>query len=199
MHVDEVYSDLAASLELLNEALEDPDVDFAADVAALTAAARNAVHSYLGLTIIFSGDPAVAITVFAEPGPMPATRASLRMPMPGNDIGDVGVVFILYASQPGAFVDLAADLAWMSARTSTQFVLDQHLQPHAQPDGTVTLRDAMLINQAIGVLISRGATPDAALRDIDALTARDGIDRTAAAASILATLTSNLAWGHDQR
>lgn len=189
--LDASSSDLTTSLALLTDALDDPDVDLDAGVAALTADARSAVHSYLGLTVIISGDPPVAFTVFPEPGPVPEIRASLRMPMLGNHVGDPGVVFILYAGRPGAFVDLAADLAWIYGRTSNELrlELDQHLHPHTAPEGTVTLDDAVLLNQAIGVLIARGATPEGARRDIDARAARDGIDRAGVATSIVAALT----------
>lgn len=152
-------------------------------MAALSADARSAIHSYLGLTVIIFGDPAVAFTVFPEPGPV--IRASMRMPMLGTRVGGPGVLFILYAGTPGAFVDLAADLTWMSGRTSTELALDQDLHPHALPEGTVAVGDAALINQAIGVLIARGATPHEALRDIDTRAARDNIDRTAVATSIV--------------
>lgn len=166
-------------------------------MAALAADARSAIHSYLGLTVVIFGDPAVAFTVFPEPGPV--IRASMRMPMLGTRVGDPGVLFILYAGTPGAFVDLAADLAWMSDRTPTELALDQDLHPHAPPQGTVALGDAMLINQAIGILIARGATPHQALRDIDARAARDGIDRTAVATTIVAPLPPTPQPGTDPR
>jgi hypothetical protein len=194
-------SELTASLALLTDALDDSDIDIEAGVAALTADARSAVHSYLGLSVIISGDPTVAFTVFPEPGPVPEIRASMRMSMLGNRVGVAGVVFILYAGRPGAFVDLAADLAWIYGRTSNELrlELDQHLHPHTPSQGTVTLDDAMLLNQAIGVLITRGATPEGALRDIDTRAARDGLDRTGAAGSIVAALTPKPQSGIDSR
>jgi hypothetical protein len=186
-------SELAASLALLSDALEDPSVDIAASTALLSAEARGAVGSYLGMTVIISGDPAVAFTVLTEPGATPQIRSSLRLPLRGDRVGDAGVVFILYAGAPGAFVDLAADLAWMSDRSSTEphleLELDRHLHPDALPEGTVTVGEALLINQAVGVLLARGATPEGALRDIDARAARDGTDRATVAAQIVAALS----------
>jgi hypothetical protein len=187
--VDDISSDLAASLAPLTAAVDDPDVDVAAEVAALAAQARSAIPSYLGLAASISGDPAVTFTAFADDDQAPAIRASLRMPLPHlprPDAAGVGVALILYAGQPGAFVDLAADLAWLTGREHAEFELDQHLDLPAQLDGTVTPLAASRINQAIGLLIGRGRTPDEALREIDSHAARDAIDRAAAAARILA-------------
>ena len=44
------------------------------------------------------------------------------------------MAIILYAGSPGTFVDLAADLAWLTARPLTDFVLDQHLTVPDGPD-----------------------------------------------------------------
>jgi hypothetical protein len=189
--VDDISSDLAASLAPLTAALDDPDVDVATEVAALAAQARSAIPSYLGLAASISGDPTVTFTAFPDDDQTPAIRASLRMPLPGLPRPDavgvgVGVALILYAGQPGAFVDLAADLAWLTGREHAEFELDQHLDLPAQLDGTVTLLAASRIDQAIGLLIGRGRTPDEALREIDSHAARDAIDRAAAAARILA-------------
>ena len=96
---------------------------------------------------------------------------------------------MLYAGRSGAFVDLAADLAWLTGRELTDFVLDQQLQLPAQPDGTLALLTASLIDQAIGVLIGRGYTPDQARRELDTDAARAATDRADAAARILAALT----------
>ena len=152
-----------------------------------------AIGSYLGLTVsISAGAGAFTFTTLADSEQTPAIRASLRMLLPdvaSTGADGVGPALILYAGRSGAFVDLAADLAWLTGRELTDFVLDQHLQLPAQPDGTLTLLTASLIDQAIGVLIGRGYAPDQARRELDTDAARAATDRAGAAARILAALT----------
>jgi len=159
--------------------------------AAFTGEAHAAIGSYLGLTVSVSGGAgAVTFTTLADSEQMPAIRASLRMLLPDVAGADgVSAALILYAGRSGAFVDLAADLAWLTGRELTDFVLDQHLQLAAQPDGTLTLLNASLIDQAIGVLLGRGHTPGQARQELDADAARAATDRAGAAARILAALT----------
>ncbi len=190
--VDEIAPALGATLAQLTAALDEPGADVAASMAAFAAEAHAAIGSYLGLTVSISGSaPAIPFTTLADSEQTPAIRASLRMLMPpvaGTGADGVGAALILYAGQSGAFVDLAADLAWLTGRELTDFVLDQHLNLPAQPDGTLTLLTASLIDQAIGVLIGRGHTPDQACRELDAYAARAATDRAGAAARILAAL-----------
>ena len=97
---------------------------------------------------------------------------------------------VLYAGAPGAFVDLAADLAWLTARPPSGFVLDEHLAipPPTQP-GTV-LHEASIIDRAVGVLIGRGYTPQRAGWQLDVQAPHAGTDRRTAAHVILAALTA---------
>ncbi len=100
------------------------------------------------------------------------------------------VALIFYAATPGAFVDLTADLAWLTGRPPSEFALDQHLSAPAGSDAATHLRTTSVINQAIGVLIGRGYTPRQAHSKLD--TQADGArtDRYAAAQFILDTLTA---------
>jgi hypothetical protein len=92
---------------------------------------------------------------------------------------------------PGAFVDLATDLSWLTGdglnRGPGGFVLDEDLTPHdpAAPSG---LKALSIIEQAIGLLIGRGNTPEQALQHLDLLAADTRVDRLAAAGAILAEL-----------
>jgi hypothetical protein len=96
----------------------------------------------------------------------------------------------LYAGSPGAFVDLAADLAWLTARPLSDFVLDQHLTIPTPSNTGTQLHAASIINQAMGVLMGRGHTPEQAHRQLDSQAADAGTDRHAAAQLILAALTA---------
>jgi hypothetical protein len=102
----------------------------------------------------------------------------------------VGVTLILYAAAPGTFVDLAADLAWLTAQTLTEFAFDEHLTLPDGPDTAAQLQAACEINQAIGVLIGRGHTPEHADRQLDIRAADDRTDRHRAAQRILGEITT---------
>jgi hypothetical protein len=90
--------------------------------------------------------------------------------------------------RPGAFVDLAADLAWLTARPPSDFVLDQHLPGPAGMGTAANLFEASVFNQAIGALGGQGHTLQQADRhDVQAVDA--GVSRHAARLRILAGLT----------
>ena len=97
--------------------------------------------------------------------------------------GAAAIGLILYAGTPGAFTDLAADLAWLSGRDLSDFALDQHLTDLDGHDGLAALS---LINQAIGALIANGHTPEQADRELNDRAGRAGVDRRVAATHILA-------------
>ena len=127
-------------------------------------------------------------------------RTSLGLALRG--LGDARllpvVVLVLYAGSPGTFVDLAADLAWLTARPLRDFVLDQHLPAPAGKGTGTHLLEASVINQAIGVLIGQGYTPQQADRQLGAQAADAGISRHAASLRILAKLAGRRRpWGVD--
>ena len=69
-------------------------------------------------------------------------------------------------------------------------MLDQHLSVPAGPDAAAYLRAASVINQAIGVLIGRGYTPEEAHSNLDIQADGAGTDRHITAQFILDTLTA---------
>ena len=92
--------------------------------------AANAVATYLGLSVLVArSEPAFAFTVLADGVVAEDVRTSLQVivPGPGERAGRFAVTVTLYARSPGAFVDLAADLAWLTKSPVSDFVLDQHL------------------------------------------------------------------------
>ena len=69
----------------------------------------------------------------------------------------MGSAVTFYASRPGAFVDLAADIR-QRHNLDGQVVLDGHLHPLRHPiapSGVTGLVEFSVINRAIGVLIER--------------------------------------------
>jgi hypothetical protein len=156
----------------------------------LAADATVGVPTFLGLSVaVARSDPPFTLTAFVEGVGAGDVRTSLRL----SGVGDGGVpvvVLVLYAGSPGAFVDLAADLAWLTARPLTDFVLDQHLPDPAERGAATSLFEASVINQAIGALIGRGYTPEQAERHLTAEGAAAGLSRHAVGLRILAGLNA---------
>lgn len=179
---------LAAELAALSAALDEPGCDIEQGLRQLAAAAAAAVPSYLGLSVVVTRhDPAFTITLLDDPGTGGDIGASILLSWSNTADGDdvAAVAFVLYARSPGAFVDLAADAAWLTAGPSTEFVLDEHLGVPAEPDTATPIADASAVNQAIGVLIGRGYSPEQAHLELDARAAHSGTDRVGAAHLIL--------------
>jgi hypothetical protein len=185
----EIGAALAADLGILTAALDEPGADVLHSLHQLGVDAQAAVPSYLGLSVTVDGsDPPLTFTTL-EDGAAENVRTSLRLTLPGIGDGRAAplVALILYAGTPGTFVDLAADLAWLTGRPPGDFVLDQHLSLPAGSGTGTYLRTASVINQAIGVLIGRGYTPGQADRELNTRAGGTGIDRHTAAQFILDT------------
>jgi hypothetical protein len=181
---------LAGELALLTEALDLPDAGVAETLTRLAADARNAVESYLGLSVAIAGHQATFDLIFLNTDVRPEQiTTSLLAPLAvATDGGDGSIALILYAETPGAFVDLAADLAWITGRPAQDFALDEHRS--LPTNSTARLGELSSINQALGVLIERGSTPEQAQRELATRAATAGIELAAAAALVLAALTA---------
>lgn len=187
-----ITTGLATDLRRLTAALDEPGTDIAQSLHKLAADTQAAVRTYLGLNVSVSrSDPLFTFTYLNDGVVAGDIATSLRLTLPsiGDSWAPPVVALILYTGSPGAFVDLAADLAWLTARPLTDFVLDQHLIIPAGSDSGAQLSTASVINQAIGVLIGFGDTPQQADRRLDTQAAHAGTDRYAAAQLILAMRT----------
>jgi hypothetical protein len=177
---------LAADLALLTDAFDVGTADVASTVSLLTSDVAAAVSSYAGLSLrLRLPDGHVELTTLDDVDVIARIVTSLRIPVTSVPTGP-SVVIVLYATTRGAFVDLAADLAWLTDRTLGEVGLDSDLGRciHAHP--LVSLRSVSSTDQAIGVLVGQGRTPEEALVELEALAA--GSDRHTAALSILAAL-----------
>jgi hypothetical protein len=184
---------LAADLSILTAALDEPGADVLDSLRQLGVDAQASVPTYLGLSVTVDGsDPPFTFTTFAE-GAADNVRTSLRMTLPAH-VGDgraaASVALLLYAETPGTFVDLAADLAWLTGRPPGDFAIDQHLSVPACTGAATSLPTTSVINQAIGVLIGRGCTPRQAHSKLDNQAAGARTDRHTAAQVILDSLTA---------
>lgn len=190
--------EMAAAVAILTEALDEPGTDIAQSLHRLALDAATAVPSYLGLSVVVpQSDPPFTVTVIADGAVVGDIRTSLRVLLSGMGDGHerAPVALILYAGTPGTFVDLAADLAWLIGRPLTEVTLDEHLTVPAGPNTAAQLQAAGDINQAIGVLIGHGYTPQQADWQLDIQAANNRTDRHRAAQVILDKITT----AHDGR
>lgn len=188
-----VVAALAADLDILTLALDEPGADVLRSLHQLGVGAQAAVSSYLGLSVTVDGsDPPLTFTTL-EDGAADDVCTSLGLTLPGVGDGRASpaVDLVLYAGTPGSFVDLTADLTWLTGRPPSDFALDRHLSVPAGSDARITLRTASVINQAIGVLIGRGYTPAHARREFDIQADAAGTDRHIAAQFILDKLMAD--------
>jgi hypothetical protein len=183
-----IPSALVADLGLLTDALD--GVDVAATMNLLTSDVAAAVSSYAGLSLrLRSSEGDVELTTLADEETVARVVTSLRVPVSQKaPAGRASVVIVLYATTPGAFVDLAADLAWLTRRALGDVGLDLDLgeKLHAHP--ATSLRDGSTVDQALGVLLARGRSPEEASADLDALALSTGSDGYAAARELLGAL-----------
>jgi hypothetical protein len=99
-------------------------------------------------------------------------ETSLRLPL--SALGNAGLLgaLVFYAGNPGAFVDLAADLSFALGLGPDVVALDQDLTPISDPaglTGLTGLAEMSQVNQAIGILIERGHVPHSARTELHRL------------------------------
>jgi ANTAR domain. len=174
----DISAALATDLAILRQAFDDQDNDLELILRAFSTDIRQAVSSYLGMTMTIALDGAeVSFAVNAGSAPQRGAGASLLIPLAAVTPVDAAGTLLLYAATPGAFVDLAADLSYALGIDPTKLLLDSHLVRSADAPadlaGLAGLHEHIAINQAIGILIARGHTPGAA---------RDELHRRAALA-----------------
>lgn len=188
----QITAALAADLATLSAALDDPSADIEVSLHALAVTLRQAVDSYRGLRVLAgSGIGRLDLLLLDGAGDPAPMGSSVLLPLlAAVDGGSApAVAVVVYAGNPGSFVDLTADLSWLTGRPVTEFVLDHDLSPSADGADQGQVAAAARINQAIGVLIERGYSPLAASAELDARARNDHGDRLRAAADIIATLT----------
>jgi len=187
-----IPSALAADLALLTDALDTGSADIASTFSLLSSDVAAAVSSYAGLSVrIHSLGGLAELTTLDDPAVIAGVVTSLRIPVPvASQVPGPSVVIVLYATLAGAFVDLAADLAWLTdvALADVGLDLDLDLDPRARSGVATPLSSLSSIDQAIGVLVGRGHTPEETLVELETLAARFGGDRHAAALEILDAL-----------
>jgi hypothetical protein len=161
----EITAAVAADLEALTQALQDPgveQVDLEELLSGLARDTRLAVPSYRGISLLVAtpvGD--FFVTAMEDDVAADEIVTSLHLPL-----DESGGTVTFYAGRADAFVDLAADLSQILRLPAGRVVLD-HLATRVMPIGDATgLAALAIVNQGVGVLIERGFSAQDALREL---------------------------------
>ena len=178
---------LACALATLGAGLEDITDDLGHRFDQFRSVIRAAVPSYCGLsmTVVTGGIP---VTINApdhhsdDDGSNVAVASSVVIPLPGISVRTSGEL-VLFAAVPGAFIDLAADLAFVTSTELATFEVDTRLDGRvARP---VDVEGFSIIHQAVGYLIAAGSLPEQAHARIAELAQQGGHDLATAAGYIV--------------
>jgi hypothetical protein len=154
------------------------DQDLDDTLVALTIALRSTAASYCGLQLtIFENQSPVTLTAFTD-GQDGLVGTSLRLPLGLVSSVDGGSRVVFFASTPGAFTDLAADLSHALGRIPVGqasptvdgvdhggmhvdghrrvIELDVDLPPRSRVSGLTGLVELTVLNRAIGMLVAQG-------------------------------------------
>jgi hypothetical protein len=173
--IRDLFSDLAVPDPMTGQ-----PVDLQTSLAALTASVKRAVPSYRGLALTLVIDEQPVSVTSAERGDTSDITTSLCLLLAWVPLLRTDSQITFYASIPGTFVDLAADLALVLGGESLR--LDEDI-PSALASDLTGVRGLSTINEAVGVLIGHGHTPDGAQRELRHMadTTRISIHRAAEA------------------
>jgi hypothetical protein len=156
-NIHNLFSDLAVP----NGFAEQP-VELEKSLTALTEAVKSAAPSYRGLALTLVIDKQPVSVTSAEPGNTSDIATSLRLSLAWVPSLSADSRITFYASTPGTFVDLAADLAFA---LDSDIRLDEDI-PLALLSGLTGVGKLSAINKAVGVLINHGHTPDSARHEL---------------------------------
>jgi hypothetical protein len=191
---------LAAALAALTLAIDETGANLAESLDELADACRLAVSSYAGLSVHATvNGRELGFTTLDGLDSSAEAATSLRVtlnaaPHATEEVDSFpAIVLILYAHTPGAFVDLSADLTWLLMKQAQDIALDQDLTPQSFARLDVTLVEMSSVDQAIGVLVGRGNTPEQARRALTALSERSGRSLTAESEYLLESLATGRA------
>ena len=161
-------SDLASRLRDLVQSIGSGEETLTDSLDALASLLVAVVPSYLGfrLTLVVDEWP-ITLTAFSVvDGERPATSLRLNLSTQGSGF-DPDSQIVLYAANPGAFVDLATDIDYLHRQgyagdghgTRQAVALDIDLPPITLVSGFVGLTEYETVNRALGMLIQRGQEP----------------------------------------
>jgi hypothetical protein len=190
----DISAALAADLAALTDSLGNPEIDLQTQLRAIAADLKRAVASYTGMTMTITLDGHDISFTTADGVDTAATETSLNIPLSALTAAQDDGSLVIYAATVGAFVDLAADLSFVLNIDNAALVLDEpaphrFTATHDRP-GMRGLDEFSRMNQAIGILISRGHTPETARLELHRLANLDGGHLHKAADAVLMSLTN---------
>ena len=160
-------------LAVLTAALDSPGTDLRDALGAFADNLTGEVPSLLGVmvTVVVDG---VVVTLNVHAADAPRPKASLNVPFSALVPDAMDGTMMFYAADVGAFADLAA-LVSRSASVSEQVpAAGQRVSLRSGPSPRVRgLAEFCVRNQAIGVLIDQGYTPDEARIELTRRANRD--------------------------
>lgn len=160
--------ELTTRLDVLTAALDEPSTDLVTILDVLVDDLTAAVSSFLGLRMTLQLDECPITLTIVDEDPALAAGASLSLPLGRLIDGIPGSTMVFYARNSGAFVDLATDLQRVRDLDGQIFIDDPLPRAGDRPleSGITGLAELSVVNQAIGVLITRGYTPNDALAEL---------------------------------
>ena len=156
--IHNLFSDLAVPDGFAGQSVELEKL-----LTALTEAVKSVAPSYRGLSLTLIIDKQSVSLTSAEVGNTSDIATSLRLWLAWIPSLGAGSRITFYASTPGTFVDLAADLAFVLGSESLR--LDEDI-PSVLVSDLTGVGGLSAINKAVGVLISHGHTTDSAQREL---------------------------------
>jgi hypothetical protein len=156
--IHDLFSDLAVPDRVTGRPIDPQD-----SLTALTSALKRVAPSYRGMALTLVIDEQPVSVTSAELGNTLAIATSLCLSLAWVPLLGKDSQITFYASVPGTFVDLAADLAF--ALGSESLRLDEDL-PSALVSDLTGVHRLLTINEAVGVLIGHGHTPDSARHEL---------------------------------
>jgi hypothetical protein len=183
---------LTADLGALSSDLDQSGDDLHGQLQRLALQVHELVPSYVGLstTTVVDNFP-LTMTIMDESVDPAEIAASATLPLSIIDCDTQGQI-VFYATRPGAFVDFAADARSLLVGVALdKILLDQRLSlPSNLADASSVngLADFSTINQAYGVLIEQGHTPEDAHTELFGIAADAGVTEAVTAQRLLAAV-----------
>lgn len=200
----EFTASLAADLALLTAARYDPAAiptsDIAHTIRVFATDLRLAVQSFAGMTITVtqhsehaSDQVVLRIRLLDDQFDAADVETSLRLPVPmdGRDSGGTSVQIVFYATARGAFIDMAADISFLTGSEFSSDDLDKHRGLVDEPNITGVIQAESIVGEAVGVLIAHGHTRNQAYTELDRMAELADTDRITEATAILDGLTNS--------
>jgi hypothetical protein len=175
---------LVDELDVLSAALHDGG-DLTAILSVLMDDLAAAVPAFLGVELRLIAEPPVVVSTLsrADTG---RVKASVQLPLDLMGLAPAGSALVCYAAAPGAFTDLALATR-KQYHLDGQVRLDSQFVPLVSAD-VLGVADRVTTEQAIGVLIEQGHTPDEARAALQRRATRDGVALVDAARSVIAAV-----------